>query len=91
MTSSKVSVYMKTSLQIPWLTSLPSTLTPKKKSEDEIFGRQDILQFFSGEFKGFKYVQFSIDVRRTLRSATSNLDDGVFQKKEIFIQNKEKK
>ena len=26
--------------------------------EDEIFGRQDILQFFVGEFKGYKYVKF---------------------------------
>ena len=38
----------------------------KKVYEDEIFGRQDILQFFSGEFKGYKYVKFSIDVRGTL-------------------------
>ena len=26
--------------------------------EDEIFGRQDILQFFSGESKDYKYVKF---------------------------------
>ena len=30
----------------------------KKVYEDEIFGRQDILQFFSGEFKDYKYVKF---------------------------------
>ena len=30
----------------------------KKVNEDEIFGRQDILQFFSGEFKDYKYVKF---------------------------------
>ena len=29
----------------------------KKVYEDEIFGRQDILQFFSGEFKVYKYVK----------------------------------
>ena len=57
---------MKTSLQIPWLTSLPSTLTAKKVYEDEIFGRQDILKFFSGEFKDYKYVKFPIDFRGTL-------------------------
>ena len=26
--------------------------------EDNIFGRQDILYFFSGVFKGFKYVKY---------------------------------
>ena len=30
----------------------------KKVYEDEIFGRQDILQFFSGESKDYKYVKF---------------------------------
>ena len=34
--------------QIPTMTSLPSTLTAKKIHEVKIFGRQDILQFFSG-------------------------------------------
>ena len=29
----------------------------KKVYEDEIFGRQDILQFFSGESKDYKYVK----------------------------------
>ena len=67
-TSTKVSVYMKTSLQIPWLTSLPSTLTAKKVYEDEILGRQDVLQSFSGKFKGYKYVKFP-DVRGTLTLA----------------------
>ena len=38
--------------------SLLSTLTAKKSREDEIFDRQDILQFFSGEFKDYKYVKF---------------------------------
>ena len=37
---------------------LLSTLTAKKVYEDEIFGRQDILQFFSGEFKDYKYEKF---------------------------------
>ena len=50
---------MKISLQIPGWTSLLSTLTAKKSLyEDEIFVRQDILQFFSGEFKDYKYVKF---------------------------------
>ena len=30
----------------------------KKVYEDHVFGRQDILQFFSGEFKDYKYVKF---------------------------------
>ena len=62
-TSTQESVYMKTSLQIPGYTSLPSTYinsnwVTKKVYEDEIFGRQDILQFFSGEFKDYNYVKF---------------------------------
>ena len=43
--------------QIPTLTSLPSTLTTKKVHEDEIFDRQDKLQFFSGESKDYKYLK----------------------------------
>ena len=41
-------MYIFTVTQIPGLTSLPLTLTAKrfKAYEDEIFGRQDILQFF---------------------------------------------
>ena len=31
----------------------------KKTYEDEIFVRQDILQFFSGEFKDYAYVKSS--------------------------------
>ena len=42
--------------QIPGLTSLPSTLTEKKVHEDEVFDRQDILQFFSDLSKDYKYV-----------------------------------
>ena len=38
MTSNQEYVYMKTSLQIPGLTSLPLTLTAKKVHEDKIFG-----------------------------------------------------
>ena len=30
----------------------------KNVYEDEIFGRQDILKFFSGESKDYKYVKF---------------------------------
>ena len=52
-TSTKVSVYMKTSLQIPWLTS---ALTAKKSMKMKF--SENILQFFSGEFKGYKYVKF---------------------------------
>ena len=43
--------------QIPGLTSLPSTLRNKKVHEDKIFGRQDILQIFSGVSKDYKYVK----------------------------------
>ena len=53
--------------QIPGLTSLPSTLT--NVYEDEIFGRQILLQFFTGEFKDYKYVKFP--VRCTLNINTS--------------------
>ena len=42
--------------QIPGLTSLPS-LTAKKIHEDKIFDRQNILQFFSGVSKDYKYVK----------------------------------
>ena len=34
-----------------------SFMFSKKVYEDEIFGRQDILQFFSVEFKDYKYVK----------------------------------
>ena len=57
---------MKTSLQIPGLTSLPSTLTAKKVYEDQIFGRQDILQFFSGESKDLQICKIPTDVIGTL-------------------------
>ena len=58
MTSTKVSVYMKTSLQIPWLTSLPSTLTAKKSMKLKFSADKIYYNFLSGEFKGYKYVKF---------------------------------
>ena len=66
-TSTKVSVYIWKPLYryLGW--SHFRQLNSKKIYEDEIFGWQDILQFFSGEFKGYKYVKFSIDVRGTLK------------------------
>ena len=48
---------MKTSLQISIFTSLPSSLTAKKVHEDGNFGRQVILQFFSGESKDYIYLK----------------------------------
>ena len=45
--------------QDPELTSLPSNLTAKKVHKDEIFGRQDILHFFSGDSNDFKYARSS--------------------------------
>ena len=39
------------------MTSLPSTLTAKILHEDKLFDRQDILQFFSGVSKDYKYVK----------------------------------
>ena len=42
--------------QIPGMTSLPSSLTTTKIHEDEIFDRQDILQFFSEVSKCYKYI-----------------------------------
>ena len=58
MTSTKVSVYMKTSLQIPWLTSLPSTLIAKKSMNLKFSADKIYYNFLSGEFKGHKYVKF---------------------------------
>ena len=46
--------------QIPGLMSLPLTLTAQKKQQKnkpKIFGRQDVLHFFSGAFKDYKYVK----------------------------------
>ena len=56
-TSTKVSVYMKTSTDF-FVDVISVNFTSKKVNEDEIFGRQDILQFFSEEFKDYKYVKF---------------------------------
>ena len=39
------------------MTSLPPTLTAKKILKDNNFGRQDILQFFSGVSKDYKYLK----------------------------------
>ena len=41
-----------------WVDVTSVNFNSKKVNEDEIFGRQDILQFFSGEFKDYKYVKF---------------------------------
>ena len=57
MTSTQESDYMKTSLQIPGRRHFRH-FNSKKVYEDEIFCRQNILQFFSGEFKHYKYVKF---------------------------------
>ena len=46
--------------QIPGLMSLPLTLTAQKKQQKnkhKIFGRQDVLHFFSWAFKDYKYVK----------------------------------
>ena len=56
--------------QIPGWT----TLTAKKVYEKDIFARQDILQFFSGEFKDYKSVKFP-DVRDTLTQNLRFLDN----------------
>ena len=44
-----------TSLQIPALTSLPSTLTAQKSMKMDVFCWLDILQFFLGKSKDYKY------------------------------------
>ena len=69
MTSIDGSVYnlYKISFQIPGLTSPPSTLAAKKAYEDEIFSRQDILQFFSVREQIFK---IPTDVIGTLKPKT---------------------
>ena len=41
-----------------WVDATSINFNSKKVNEDEIFGQQDILQFFSGEFKDYKYVKF---------------------------------
>ena len=48
----KVFVYMKTFLQIPWLTSLPSTLTAKKSMKMK-FSADKIYYNFSQENSKF--------------------------------------
>ena len=53
-TSNRESLYMKTSLQIPDLTSLPSTLTAKKSTKTTFSSDEDILQFFSEESKDYR-------------------------------------
>ena len=50
-------IYVFTITQIPGMTPLPLILTAKKIHEDNIFDRQDILQFFSGVSKDYKYVK----------------------------------
>ena len=58
---------MKTSLQITLVDVTSVNFNSKKVYEDDIFSRQDILQFFSGEFKELQICQISIDVRNTLK------------------------
>ena len=56
-TSTREFIYMKTLYR--YLGDVTSVkFNSKKVFEDEIFGRQDILQFFSGESKDYKYVKF---------------------------------
>ena len=56
--------------QIPGVTSLPSILTAKKCTEDEIFGRQDILSFFQENPK-IKIFKLPTDVIGTLMQFVS--------------------
>ena len=46
------------SLQIPGLTSLPSTLTAKMFMKMKCSADKILLQFFSGKSKDYKYVKF---------------------------------
>ena len=64
-------IYMKTSFVFTdcWVDVTSGNFNSEKVNEDEIFGRQDILQFFSGEFKDYKYVKFP----RTLGALFKNL------------------
>ena len=41
-----------------WVDVTSVNFNSKNVNEDEMFGRQDILQFFSGEFKDYKHVKF---------------------------------
>ena len=55
--------------QDSWVDVTSVNFNSKKVHEDEIFGRQDILQFFSGEFKDYKYVKFP----QTLGALSNNI------------------
>ena len=58
-----------------WVDITSVNFNSKKVHEDEIFGRQDILQFLSGEFKDCKYIyKISTDVRSTLVFVTVNIN-----------------
>ena len=61
--SQRESLYMKTSLQIPTMTSLPSTLTAKKFMK-MTFSSDKIYYNFSQE--NLKITKIAIDVKRTL-------------------------
>ena len=41
-----------------WVDVISVNFNSKKVHEDDIFVRQDILQFFSGESKDYKYLKF---------------------------------
>ena len=41
-----------------WVYVTSVNFNSNKFNEDEIFGRQNISEFFSGEFKDYKYVKF---------------------------------
>ena len=41
-----------------WVDVTSVNFNSKKVYEDEMFGRQDIVQYFSGEFKDYNYVKF---------------------------------
>ena len=57
-----------------WLGVTSVNFNSKKVHEDEIFGRQDILHFFSGEFSDYKYVKFPQTYRGILNKNCHALD-----------------
>ena len=57
-----------------WLGVTSVNFNSKKVHEDEIFGRQDILHFSSGEFSDYKYVKFPQTYRGILNKNCHALD-----------------
>ena len=67
MTSSQVPVYIKNLSTDTWVDVISVSFNSKKVYKDEIFVRQDKLQFISREYKDCKCLRNIFGVRGTLR------------------------